>query len=354
MASAVTNAKFSVREARALIGDLFHHQQLIYWLDLICTLAIGYGFAMVYLAAPAFSLLQVASLTISGFALFRAGSYIHEITHMRNGEMLTFRVGWNVLCGIPMLMPSFFYENHIDHHRADHYGTIRDGEYLPLGAGPFRQILMFYAQVPLLPIYVFVRFLISPLTFIHPRVRLWFLEHMSSFVINFRHQLTIPKSAPRRWWAVLELACFVRAAAMLAVVAFGLYDWTRLVQLYFIAMFVLGLNYVRNLVAHHYRNTGSQMTHIEQLEDSVNIEGGWFWTELFFPLGLRYHALHHLFPSIPYYNLGRAHRRLMAQLPADSPYRDTVYPSYWAVVRELLSDVKASTAPAQQSRPAAA
>jgi fatty acid desaturase len=126
------------------------------------------------------------------------------------------------------------------------------------------------------------------------------------------------------------------------------------VQLYFIAMFVLGLNYVRNLVAHHYRNTGNQMTHIEQLEDSVNIEGSWFWTELFFPLGLRYHALHHLFPSIPYYNLGRAHRRLMAHLPADSPYRDTVYPSYWSVVRELLSDVKASTAPAQRSTAATA
>ena len=92
---------------------------------------------------------------------------------------------------------------------------------------------------------------------------------------------------------------------------------------------------------------------MEQLEDSVNIEGHWFWTELFFPLGLRYHALHHLFPSIPYYNLGRAHRRLMATLPEDSAYRATVYPSYWSVVRELLADAKASTAPARSSTAAA-
>ena len=46
-----------------------------------------------------------------------------------------FTIGWNLLCGIPMLMPSFFYENHIDHHNSHRYGTKRDGEYLPLGAG---------------------------------------------------------------------------------------------------------------------------------------------------------------------------------------------------------------------------
>jgi fatty acid desaturase len=40
-------------------------------------------------------------------------------------------------------------------------------------------------------------------------------------------------------------------------------------------------------------------------------------------VGLRYHALHHLFPSLPYHNLGRAHQRLMAELPTDSPYRLT-------------------------------
>ena len=30
------------------------------------------------------------------------------------------------------------------------------------------------------------------------------------------------------------------------------------------------------------------------------------------PVGLRYHALHHWIPSLPYHNLGRAHRLLIA------------------------------------------
>lgn len=335
-------ASFSIREARKIVHPCFVHRPAIYWADMLITVAIGYGFANAYLAAPVFSLEQGFCLLISGFALFRVGSFIHEITHMRNGEMLWFRTVWNVVCGIPMLMPSYFYENHIDHHKANHYGTERDGEYLPLGSSPVHHIVLFLLQVPLLPAYIFIRFLLSPLTFVHPKVRNWFLEHASSFVINYRHRLTIPKNAPRRVWAALELGCFLRCAAMLAVIYAGVYHWTRMAEFYVLAMFVLGLNYNRNLVAHHYRNRGKEMTHQQQLEDSVNITGSGWLTELFFPLGLRYHALHHLFPSIPYHNLAWAHRRLMAQLPAGSLYHTTVFASYWDVLGELWSDARAA------------
>jgi fatty acid desaturase len=37
-------------------------------------------------------------------------------------------------------------------------------------------------------------------------------------------------------------------------------------------------------------------------------------------VGLRYHALHHLLPSLPYHSLGTAHRRLAAHLGAGSTY----------------------------------
>jgi fatty acid desaturase len=103
------------------------------------------------------------------------------------------------------------------------------------------------------------------------------------------------------------------------------------------------LNYNRNLVAHRYENTGGPMSHAEQLADSITIIGRPLVTELFFPLGLRYHALHHLFPGLPYHNLGVAHRRLMAHLPADAPYRRTIFSSYWQALANLWSNTRRAT-----------
>ncbi len=333
---------FSIREARLAIADLFDRHVLRYWIDLILSMAVGYSSASVYLS-PEFSWpARLGALVVAAFALFRVGSFIHEITHMREGEMRAFRAFWDLACGIPMVMPSFFYENHIDHHNARHYGTQADGEYVPLGTSTWHQIVLFFSQALVMPLLLFVRFLLSPLTFITPRVRQWTLERCSSFVFNWHHRLAIPATAPRRSWAAIELACCLRCWIMLAVVWTGPFDWARLPAIYVLAVAILSLNYLRNLAAHHYRNRGERMTHLEQLEDSVNITGGPL-TELFFPLNLRYHALHHLFPSLPYHNLGRAHRRLMAALPANSLYRDTVYPSFWAVVAELLRDTRAAS-----------
>jgi hypothetical protein len=61
-----------------------------------------------------------------------------------------------------------------------------------------------------------------------------------------------------------------------------------------------------------------------------------------FPVGLRYHGLHHLLPSLPYHSLGIAHRRLMAQLPADSPYRSTIRGGFLETAGELWRSASTS------------
>jgi len=94
-----------------------------------------------------------------------------------------------------------------------------------------------------------------------------------------------------------------------------------LLKFYLLMIYAHGLNWVRTLGAHRYRNTGAEMSYRAQLQDSINMVGNPVVHEILFPVGLRYHALHHLFPTLPYHALGEAHRRLMAQLPEDSPYR---------------------------------
>ena len=57
-----------------------------------------------------------------------------------------------------------------------------------------------------------------------------------------------------------------------------------------------------------------KMTVAGQYLDSINVPGNLFITALWAPVGLRYHATHHLFPQMPYHNLGKAHRILVNNL----------------------------------------
>ncbi len=330
---------FSVKKARQIVSDLFDHKPIVYWTDFILSVCIGYIFAILYFKSPLFSVRQLICFLIAGFALFRTGSFIHEIVHMSGNTMRNFRIAWNLVAGIPMLMPSFFYENHSDHHSANHYGTGQDGEYLPLGSGTWHELVRFYLQAVLLPAAVFVRFLIvTPISFLHPQLRRWVLEHASSFVINLRYRRRISPAAPLAAVAALEWACCLRAWAVVYATWMGFVPWYQIFLLYALGIMTLGLNYVRNLVAHHYASDGRPISHIEQLGDSVNIEGVPLLTELFFPLSLRYHALHHLFPTLPYHNLAVAHQRLMCQLPRDSLYHQTVFPGFLSVAARRVRD----------------
>jgi hypothetical protein len=146
-------AGFSIPQARAILQDLFKHNASRYWAHFICSLVVGYGAAIVYLRAPLFPWQQAVFYFLAGFALFRLGSFIHEIAHMSGQTLLAFRVAWNVLAGIPMMMPSFMYGNHVDHHSSRYYGTGQDGEYLPLGSGvPVlrAQLTSVYVENPML------------------------------------------------------------------------------------------------------------------------------------------------------------------------------------------------------------
>jgi fatty acid desaturase len=95
---------------------------------------------------------------------------------------------------------------------------------------------------------------------------------------------------------------------------------------YAVAVLILVTNAVRTLAATHcHRNLGDHVLEFaEQVLDSVTIPGNPITTGLWAPVGLCYYATHHLFLGLPYHNFGRAHRRLMKALPADSPYRLTV------------------------------
>ena len=342
----MNEAVFSIIQARALLRDLFEHRAWIYWTDFILTMLVAYGAVALYLSSPVFSLPCFIGFTIAAFALLRCGVFIHEIAHLPRGRMRVFQVAWNILFGIPVLMPSFMYKNHVDHHNPRHFGTLRDGEYLPLGAGPVRRIVFYCLQVPLLPALAIIRFLVlTPLSFLHPRLRRWVWERASSYVINPQYRRTVPADEPRGTWIALEAAIFVELAVFAVLLFSGKVAWSVFAELYVLGIAASGLNSIRTLAAHGYRNTGATMSFLEQIQDSNTVAGHSPLTVLLFPVGLRYHCLHHLFPALPYHSMGIAHRRLMAQLPADSPYRGTIWRGFVEVAAQLWRNARTAIPP---------
>lgn len=337
-------AELSLAHPTDIIRDLFEHRALIYWTDFLLSLTVAYGAVALYLWSPAFSPGGLAAFTVAAFALFRSGVFIHEIVHLPRGRLRGFRVAWNILFGIPTLTPSFTYKSHMDHHNPRRFGTPRDGEYLPLGAGPVRRIVLYLLQVPFLPALAIFRFLVlGPLSLLHPRLRRMVLERASSYVINPSYRRSLPAGERRGAWVALEIAIFLELAAFFGLLLSGRLAWTVFAELYVLGVAASALNWARTLAAHGYRNTGSVMSLQHQIEDSIGIPGHPLVTELLFPVGLRYHSLHHWFPALPYHALGTAHRRLMARLPADAPYRRTLRRSYVHAVREMWRSARSYT-----------
>jgi fatty acid desaturase len=93
---------------------------------------------------------------------------------------------------------------------------------------------------------------------------------------------------------------------------------------------------MRQLADHHFAGDGTAVDVESHILDSCNFTGHDPLTWLFFPFSIRFHALHHLFPSMPYHNLEAAHEHLVRHLPSDSPYLGLDQPGWWAVARRTV------------------
>jgi len=312
----------------------------VFYADLTLSSALGWGALLACMRAGD-GPVRLACFVLAVLALYRAASFIHELTHLRPGAVPGFDWLWNALVGIPLLLPSLLYEGGVHglHHAKTYYGTARDPEYLPIASWPAWKVVGWVLHAAALPVALALRFLVlAPLSVLHPRLRAWVWAHASSLSVNPAFLRAPPPPEHRARFAAQEALCFAWAAALVALVATGAVAARSLLVAAVAAAAVGVLNQLRTAVAHRWRNEeGRALSFEEQFLDSVNVVGpaGALWA----PVGLRFHALHHLLPGLPYHALGAAHRRVTSALPGDAPYRRATEPSLTAALGALAREL---------------
>lgn len=352
-----------MRQAKELVRDLQQPKAWIYWTDFLTTILAGHAlFALnvnshlwsTDMPAPIAIAVKAALFAASILLYLRAAMFTHELVHLPKQGWTAFRIAWNLLCGIPFLIPSFTYYPHIDHHRRKSYATEDDGEYLNLSHRPPRAIVLYMLAIAITPIVGWARFaILSPICWVLPQVRRWTFTHASTMVMDITYRRPEAARRVKQIMLLQEVACF---GVCLYLLIHGWFWkgpgidplWTHA---YAVSLGLIFLNNVRTLGSHRWTGPGSELTFEEQLLDSCDYPYRPWITELWGPTGTRYHATHHLFPGIPYHNLGIAHRRLMAGLPANSIYRETVRVSLLQEIAALWKRSAQCAAAKQEASP---
>jgi len=337
--SGIADDRDLLRTAAELTRDLQRPSAWIYWPDCLGSALVGYG-ALVGAVMTHSPWVALGCGMIAVLALYRATLFIHEITHLNHALLPGFRLVWNMLVGVPTMLPSFMYEGiHTQHHTRVKYGTAEDPEYLALALMKPWSLPLFFGVAALMPVGLIVRFgVLGPLSIAIPPLRRVVIERFSGLQMNPAYRRRPPEGAFARRWFWQELGASLVALAIIGSAITGLLPIHTLGVYMAIIAGVALLNQARTLVAHRWENEGAPLTVTAQFLDSTNVPNG-FLPRLWAPVGLRFHALHHLLPSLPYHALPEAHRRIAAATGSTSTYARANYPT----LRGLLARLIAST-----------
>ncbi len=329
--------RFDPSQIRVRFARAFKPSPLIFWSDMLGSALLGWCAFAIAVREPLGSLAHVLSTTLAIFALLRGALFIHELAHLKRAALPGFEIGWHLVIGLPLMLPSLMYVgSHNAHHRRTVFATLADPEYAPIAKWNRLQILKFVLGVALVPFVLPIRWgILGPLSYLLPALRRPVVERLSTLVINAEYERPMPRAAQAKRWLVQETAAAVLFWLTVVGVATGWISGAFLAQWFLVSAGILMVNQLRTLAAHGYQNEGERVDALGQLLDSINLRGSRLLTALVAPVGLRYHALHHLLPTVPYHSLGGLHRLLLGELPQEAPYRRTERPGLLPTLRDL-------------------
>lgn len=307
---------------------------LIFWADFLASSTAGY--ALTYWAStfPLFSLPHIGVVFLAAICMFRACMFMHEAVHAGR-QIPGFTTAFNLYFAFMNKLPLYIYDVHRAHHLQELYGTEHDSEY-DLLRRDVPNLLIPIAVTLLQPALMIVRFGVVPwfLPFIGERARNTIYQRASTFALNRNYRRPLPDAAERRKWYWQDAACAFYHLIFVVLCIAGVLSWNLLLAWYEVAVIAMLANYYRVMSSHAYLTGFSPTTRKQQILDSLTVTGSpWLWW--LFPVGLRYHALHHMMPHVPYHHMAKVHRILLTRLPDDHPYRTTIVDGFLQAYRRL-------------------
>ena len=246
----------ALKQLAPLVKDLHRPRPIIYWSDLAGCLALTV--LGLYLSTPFpdtvlhGSIPAIVGIIVAGLALYRASYFNHELSHQAR-QLPGFEIGWNLLVGIPLLIPSFLYYDHLNHHSVRGFGTELDIEYFAPKQRGWRGALALIAVCAILPLLYIARFsLLPPLAWVSPKVRHWVDTRASGLGVLGLSRRPPPTADELRSWRVQEAACFVYLCIMGLLLLLGINTLSALMQFYAIMSVLLVFHAIRIMVGHRY------------------------------------------------------------------------------------------------------
>jgi fatty acid desaturase len=326
----------SFAELKSLVQDLHGINARRVYSELLIIAIVSWGcYFALFFHIP--MNIKVILFFISAIAFYRGLSFIHEVSHF-DRILPKFKLIYNTLFGVPYRVPSYSLTTHNFHHGIKTFGSIQDPEYEKWTERKKIFLLRPFILSFIYPLALTTRFVLIPLLFpfMNKKLQRSIHQKISSFVMNLKY-LRPYSEEDFQEMKIQDISCAIYFLAFTTLTLyFGVFKlaygiWYA--QITFISL----MNTYRALVAHRYqvhRADPEWSAREMQVNDSVTIEGS-FLTEIWAPIGLRYHSTHHMFPSIPYYNLGKAHRRIKTAISKDHPYSKTIEPNFITALSKL-------------------
>ncbi|HWL64285.1 MAG TPA: fatty acid desaturase [Steroidobacteraceae bacterium] len=247
-------------------------------------------------------------------------TFMHDALHHTLFRSKAVNWAFGILCMLPIFATFVgFREDHIEHHR--HNRSPRDPDAFTMGKRGVGDFVLFYAYAAIGGVLSFIHF-----NFIYPfqkfGLKLWAIQLF---------ELALKGTV---YWLVLSWAA---EQGMLG----------KALEVWLYPVLVLSLLNSMRFIAEHYGAPWNEGQMAGTRTVTSNPVHSFFWNNI------NWHIGHHVYPTVPWYNLQKLHKVLEPQIIASGAPVDKSYVAvYWDALRrgpespEQLAEVLASRSPA--------